>query len=53
MSAETDPIATLLAAAWRTRTLIGAIDAAALPGDRAQAYAIQEEMVRKTGERID
>lgn len=53
MSAETDPIATLLASAWRTRTLIGAIDAAALPGDRAQAYAIQEETVRKTGERID
>ena len=53
MSAGTDRIASLLASAWRTRTSIDAIDAAALPSDRAQAYAIQEEMVRRTGERID
>jgi 2-keto-4-pentenoate hydratase len=53
MSADTEPIATLLASAWRTRTLIDTIDAAALPSNRAQAYAIQEEMVRKTGEPID
>jgi len=53
MTAGTDPLAKLLASAWRTRTLIDEIDAAALPGDRAQAFAIQEEMVRETGERID
>ncbi len=53
MGASTDRIAALLAAAWRTRKLIDAIDAAVLPSDRAQAYAIQEEMVRRTGEEID
>jgi 2-keto-4-pentenoate hydratase len=53
MTAGTDPLAKLLASAWRTRTLIDAVDAAALPRDRAQAFAIQEAMVRETGERID
>lgn len=45
-------VAALLAVAWQSRTLIDEIDAAALPKDRAHAYAIQEEMVRQTGEEI-
>ena len=53
MGASTDRMATLLATAWRTRTMIDGIDAAALPCDRTQAYAIQEEMVRKTGDRTE
>ena len=52
-SDSTSSISTLLASARRTQTLIDWIDDAALPGDRGEAYAIQEEMVRMTGERID
>ena len=46
-------ISTLLASAWRSRTLIDEIDDQALPSDRGQAYVIQEEMVHATAEPLD